>query len=66
MTNILRGFDSFKLRYKESEVHKKLQKYITEGLEEFSLCRKKYISSEEKNELMKDQNQSKLGELKRR
>jgi hypothetical protein len=49
MTNSLKGFDSFKLGYNESEVHKKLQKYITEGLEEFPLCRKKYISSEEKN-----------------
>ena len=47
MANSLTEFDSFKLKYRDSEVHKKLQKYISQGLEEFSLCRKKNISREE-------------------
>ena len=47
MANSLKEFDSFKLKYRDSEVHKKLQKYISQGLEEFSLCRKKNISREE-------------------
>lgn len=47
MANSLTEFDSFKLKYRDSEVHKKLQKYISQGLEDFSLCRKKNISKEE-------------------
>jgi hypothetical protein len=48
MENSLAEFDSFKVKYRDSEVHIKLQKYIKEGLEEFSLCRKKNITREER------------------
>ena len=47
MASSLAEFDSFKLKYRDSEVHKKLQKYISDGFEEFSLCRKKNITREE-------------------
>ena len=51
MANSLAEFDSFKMRYKNTQVHTRIQQYISQGLEEFSLCRKKNISTQEKHRL---------------